>query len=150
MLEYDKIVIGSSVSALLYSYFNNIPAIFTNIKKPKFFERFSLNVDFNQLGFNTTISNLAMADYNQTIGVPKYYIWGRLIYLLSYAGLLPLSDKAISIRLEDKSILRVATEYSRFVKFKFNQLLVFNDDNFHGIKSKNSNFETEQGNLDLQ
>jgi hypothetical protein len=130
--EYDKIVIGSSVSALLYSYFNNIPAIFTNIEKPKFFERFSLNVDFNHLGLNT-------ADSNQTIGIPKYHIWGRLVYLLSYAGLLPLSDKAISIRLEDESILRVATEYSRFAKFKFNELLVFNDDNFHGIKSKNSN-----------
>ena len=137
--EYDKIVIGNSVSALLYSYFNNIPAIFTNIEKPKFFERFSLNVNFNDLGFDTATSNLAMADSNQTIGVPKYYIWGRLIYLLSYAGLLPLSDKAISIRLEDKSILRVATEYSRFAKFKFNQLLVFSDDNFHGIESKNSN-----------
>ena len=137
--EYDKIVIGSSVSALLYSYFNNIPAIFTNIEKPKFFERFSLNANFNDLGFDTATSNLAMADFNQTIGVPKYYIWGRLVYLLSYAGLLPLSEKAISIRLEDKSILRVATEYSRFAKFKFNQLLVFSDDNFHGIESKNSN-----------
>jgi hypothetical protein len=102
--EYDKIIIGSSVSALLYSYFNNIPAIFTNIEKPKFFERFSLNTNFNHLGLNT-------ADSNQTIGIPKYHIWGRLVYLLSYAGLLPLSDKAISIRLEDESILRVATEY---------------------------------------
>lgn len=134
--KHDKLVIGSSVSALLYSYFNNVPVLFTDIRKPKFFEHFGLNVNIDKLGAGTESSTLVTNTGNHMVGIPKNYIWGRLVYLLSYAGLLPLSDKATSIRIEDENILRVTTEYSRFVKFKFNELLVFGDDNLYGITSE--------------
>ena len=134
--EHDKIVIGSSVSALLYSYFNNLPIIFTDIKKPRFFERFGLDTNFDEVGFNTKTTSIFTGHGSCLVGVPKNYIWGRLIYLLSYAGLMPISDKAISIRLEDQNTLKVSTEYSRFVRFKFNELCIFADDNLHGIQSE--------------
>jgi hypothetical protein len=134
--KHDKIVIGSGVNALLYSYFNNLPVIFTDIRKPRFFERFGLDINFDELGFNSKTANIFTDNGIRTVGVPKNYIWGRLIYLLSYAGLMPLSDKAVSIRLQSRNILKVSTEYSRFVKFKFNELHVFADDNLHGISAQ--------------
>ena len=136
--EHDKIVIGSSVAALLYSYFNNLPVIFTDIEKPKFFERFGLDTNFDELGFNTKTTSIFTGSGSCLVGVPKDYVWGRLIYLLSFAGLMPLSDKAVSIRLEDQNTLKVSTEYSRFVRFKFNELVVFSDENLQGIKSEDN------------
>ena len=139
--HHDKLVIGSSVAALLFSYFNNLPIIFTDIKRPKFFERFSLHINLNELDWNTDagcMSRISTNNGDSLVGVSKNYIWGRLVYLLSYAGLMPLSSKAISIRLESENTLKVSTEHSRFVKFSFDELFVFSDDNLYGIKSEDS------------
>ena len=136
--HHNKLVVGSSVAALLFSYFNNLPIIFTDIKRPKFFERFSLHANFDELAFDTSVSKIATNNGDSLVGVSKNYIWGRLVYLLSYAGLMPLSNKAASIRLESENTLKVSTEHSRFVKFSFDELFVFSDDNLYGIKSEDS------------
>ena len=131
--EYDKLIIGNDLSALLYAYINNIPAVYTDPKAYYFFETFDFGIKTNQIADGLKPSTLNMPEGNKIIGISKQIVWARLIYLLSFSGLLPLSDKAKTIRIEDKNTIRISTEYSRFVKFKFNELLIFHDSNIEGI-----------------
>jgi hypothetical protein len=94
--KYDKIVVGSDLTAMVYSINNGIPLILNKIQPPKFFE---------------TLSN----------GKPKLYYWEKLCFLLSLSGLLPMSDKVSSIRV-DGELLKIATKNSRMIKIRFQDL----------------------------
>ncbi len=134
--EYDKLVIGSDLSALMYAHINNIPVIYTEPKVYHFFEAFDPELVVGQIASGLRSRDIVAPNGPIPVGVSKQVVWARLIYLLSLSGLLPLSDKAKTIRIEDESTLRVSTEYSRFVKFKFNELLVFHDNNIEGIPTQ--------------
>jgi hypothetical protein len=134
--EYDKLIIGNDLSALLYAYINNIPAIYTDPKVYHFFEAFDVETKAGQIAANIETQVLRVPHGTEPAGISKQIVWARLIYLLSLSGLLPLSDKARTIRIEDENTLRVSTEYSRFVKFKFGELLVFHDDNIEGLPTR--------------
>jgi len=134
--EYDKLIIGNDLSALLYAYINNIPVIYTDPKVYHFFEAFDIEATAGQIAADLKTQTLRGPNGFEPVGISKQIVWARLIYLLSLSGLLPLSNKAKTIRIEDKNMLRVSTEHSRFAKFKFNELLVFHDDNIEGIPTQ--------------
>jgi hypothetical protein len=114
---YEQIVIGSDINALTYAYTNALPLIFNSDKKPKFFERAELGVDLSI--FNVS-NNL------------KLDLWKRLCFSMSLAGLLPIPRAASSLRVEG-DILKVFVSKSKMVKFKFSQLVVFDDENMAGL-----------------
>ena len=130
--EYDEIVIGSNLNAVIYSYLNSKPIIMNGDKAPKFFEFFPYDMDLEKLSANNKKVTLHGFNENRIVGAPKFDVWQKLVYANSLSGLNFLSDKVESIRVDD-NVLRVTTKNFRLVRVKFNKLRVFDDDCVVGL-----------------
>ena len=117
--KYREIVIGGCLSALLYSYYNNCPCIFSKPSIPFEFDVFDGGHDFSFLG---------LKEPNRLV------IWQRLVASLSLGGLLPMSDKAVSLSIQDNR-LKAVTSNSRLGRFDFEKLIIFDDREIRGLPS---------------
>ena len=108
---FDTLVVGHSLSAMLYSFINAVPLLINKTQKP---HRFSMQ----KIPFLNTDSELEA--------------WDRLAMILSLSGYLPLSDKLESIRL-DGGLAKIYTRNSRMIKVRYNKIIVFNDENIYGL-----------------
>ena len=106
----NKVVVGGSLAALLYSYENNIPLIINKVQKPHGFEKEGW---------------LSRAENN-------LYKWHNLYYLLSNAGLNLLGTKAQHVRIKEGDI-SVTTKDARVIKFDYNNVILFDDENVAGL-----------------
>tara|TARA_R110002126_G_scaffold83133_2_gene203180 strand:+ start:467 stop:1354 length:888 start_codon:yes stop_codon:yes gene_type:complete len=116
--KYQEIVIGGGLSALLYSYYNNCPCIFSKPDVPFEFDVFDDKYDFSFLG--------SIDDQN------RLTIWQRLIASLSLGGLLPMSDKVENVSIQE-SRLKAVTKNSRLGRFEFEKLTIFDDREVRGL-----------------
>lgn len=94
-LEYDTIVLGGTLEALIHSYVEGIPLIMVNPQIP--FYR-----DVDPLGSN------------------KARTWSKLSYYLSYAGLNPIGQKAGSYRFDEDNTITIfgKTAYKVEIQYK--------------------------------
>jgi hypothetical protein len=81
-LNYDTVILGGTLEALIHSYVEGLPLIMVNPQIP-----FYRDVD--------------------PLGANKARIWRKLSYYLSYAGLNPIGQKAGSYRLDDDNVVTV-------------------------------------------
>jgi hypothetical protein len=129
--EYDKLIVGSSLEALVYSYLHNIPLVCSRLAKPWRFDFFEPDYNLEIFNLKNIIQILNSPDGEKGFGLPKNILWEKLYFYLSLAGLCPLSDKANSLRIENK-ILKATTNRARMAQFHFNELIVFDDHNLLG------------------
>ena len=115
--KYREIVIGGCLSALLYSYYNNCPCIFSKPDIPFEFDVFDEGHDFSFLGVKEP---------------NRIAIWQRLIASLSLGGLLPMSDKVENISIQEGK-LKAVTKNSRLGRFEFEKLTIFDDRDIRGL-----------------
>ena len=110
--NYDNVVIGSSLEAILFAHFNRYHIIWTKNESPYPFEL--LEEDFG-------------------LGQNKYDIWTRHAFLLGIGGFCPFNDNIQNIYILDGNRLRLAGQqgYKYFINYK--QIHVFNDHNLHGL-----------------
>jgi len=106
-LEYDKLVIGSDLSALSYAYVSKIPLIYLKLSKPF---KYDEEDEWKQ----------------------KRELWNKLCFLLSINKFIPLSNKIINLRIEENEI-KCITKDSLLVIIKFNQLYIFDDHKLEGL-----------------
>ena len=139
----DTIVIGGSLPAFLYAYTNSLPIIFVDGKPPFEFDEVD-ELDFEGLGLKYSFKK-TIDSSDRYGGKEKRHLrlWERIGFLLGIAGLMPLSDFADSIRIQDNQ-LKIATERQRTAKINFNKLVIFDDEKISGLtqitreeKSKN-------------
>lgn len=130
--EYDEIVIGHDLSALFYSYFNCKPLILNSTRKPFLFDFLDIDTELEKIFMEPVEYEMVTRDEPRKVGCPTIVAWDRVCFPLSLAGLMPIADKVQAIRVEDNT-LRVTTDRSRLVKYKFNKLTIFNDENVAGI-----------------
>jgi hypothetical protein len=97
-LNYDTIIIGGTLEALIHSYVEGIPLIMVNPQIP--FYR-----DTDPTGLN---KNLA---------------WRRLSFYLSYAGLNPFEDKAATFRFDENNVLTVFGKIAYKIEVKYNNII---------------------------
>ena len=109
--EYDKIVAGSSLASLFYSYIHCLPLFFCESTRPYPFEAFE--EDFEKGN--------------------KAEIYDYLIFCLGVSGLIHLSDKAVSIRLHDDNFLKIVAKNAKLYKIKFNELVTFQPDQIKNL-----------------
>jgi hypothetical protein len=102
VIEYDTIILGGTLEALIHSYVEGIPLIMVNPQLP--FYR-----DIDPTGLN---KNLA---------------WRRLSYYLSYAGLNPIGDKAGSYRFDEDNILTIFGKIAYKVEIKYNNIVRYDE-----------------------
>ena len=132
--EYDELVIGDGLNALIYSYLNSKPLILSDIKKPLFFEFFPVDLDLPFLFHHLPERTLKGLKKNEQVGASKFEIWKWLLFTHSLAGLVPLSNQAASVRIEDKNFMKITTQNYKVVSMKFNKLRIFNDENIFGLE----------------
>ena len=104
--EYERLAIGGTLPAFLFCYYNSVPNINLQLRKPFIFDKTSvLHKDF---------------------GDTKREVLERLGTTLSLSGLLPFGGNVSSIRIIDESTLEAYSE-ARKVKVKFNELIIFDE-----------------------
>ena len=140
---YDTVVIGGNLPAFLYAYTNSFPIVFVDAKPPFEFDEVD-ELDFEGLGLRYSYNESGV--YSKRYGGKKkrhLRLWERIGFLLGVAGLMPLSNFAESIRIQDNQ-LKIATERQRTAKINFNKLVIFDDKKASGLpnirerkKSKN-------------
>jgi len=97
-LNYDTIILGGTLEALIHSYVDGIPLIMVNPQIP--FYR-----DLDPTGLN------------------KNLVWRRLSFFLSYAGLNPLSDKSGTYRFDEDNILTIFGKSPYKIEIKYNNII---------------------------
>jgi hypothetical protein len=130
--SYKKIVIGSSLNALLYSFLNNVPFVYVSIDTPHRFAHFTAEQDLSFFGLENKSHTLASPTSTKVVGSSKDILWEKLYFYLTLAGLNPVADKASSIKIGDKE-LKVFTHKARMAKINFEELIVFSDEGVSGL-----------------
>jgi hypothetical protein len=137
LIEYNKIVIGSSLSAVLYAFSNKYPIFFAEERKPFRFDYLEPALDLSCLKIPGAAKSLTTFGGEKNVGITKELLWERLLFLLSLDGNAPLSNLCHSIRYDGERIV-CSNEYSKIMEFKFNECVYFGD-------AKSSGFTTQKG-----
>jgi hypothetical protein len=119
-LSYDRLVIGSDLSAFAFSYVHECPAIYMRVLAP--------------------YKNDEQGTYES-----DKRLWNDMAYALSNSNLLPFSDKIVSLRLEENNILKAVTKFGVVATIKYNQLIISDDYKIEGLppvsnKTSNANW----------
>ena len=131
-MSFDQLVIGSSLEALTYSFLNNIPIISCGLKPPFHFEHFDSKQDLSIFGLENTSRAIKTNFAEKTVGLNKLWLWERLLFCLSTAGLCPMIDKPVSLRVTDNT-LKASTSNARMAKIEYKNLFIFDDEGLSGI-----------------
>lgn len=129
--SYDKIVIGSTLPALLYCYYNKLPFLSTkDLERPDPFDFFP--------------KNLNLKKYKIKNGSLKIHLWDILYFELGLKGMNLMGQLAKSIRIDDdNNIVRAPTYNGRVGRFKYKNLIIFSERNLHGLPSLPSGKEVD-------
>ena len=104
--EYEDVVLGSTLEAVLYSHYAGYKLVMPSLRPPDPFDQ---------------INDLKKLD-----------IWNEVLFDMSLAGEAPMADKVTSVRVED-SELKVVIDNSKMIRIKYENLFVFDDDNTSGL-----------------
>lgn len=132
MLQYEKIVIGSSLTAVLYAFNNNLPIFFAEERRPFRFDYLEPAIDLSRLKIPTCNKSLTTFDGKKKVGVAKELLWERLLFLLSLSGNVPLSNLCRGIRYDGHRLV-CSNEYSKILELTFDECHHFGDRNSFGM-----------------
>ena len=132
--DCDKVIVGSNLSAVLYSFFHSVPIIFLNKKKPEEIDYFAADVDLSKLFFDNTENLFRTPEGEVTWGLQKVELWTKLMFSLNAAGLILGGDRMLSLRVQpDEGMIRGLTVMNGLPTINFNQLIVFDDTMLRGL-----------------
>jgi|15BtaG_2_1085339.scaffolds.fasta_scaffold00154_4 hypothetical protein len=129
--EAEEVVIGSTLSGLLYGYYTGASIVYTELKIPFRFDRFGAYFDLDKVVRQPEPRQFVTLDRKEMAGLPKRDMWEKLFFILSMSGQIPFADKVKSIRVEDT--LKVVTRKTN--EINFNKLRIFDDTEIWGIPS---------------
>ncbi len=130
--EYNEIVIGSNLTAVLYAFNNKLPIFYTGVERPFRFDYVEPTVDVSCLGLSPETPELLTHESNINVGASKELLWERLLFLISLAGRAPLSTLCESIRHNGHSLI-CSNAYSKIAEIKFEKAYYFGDVNCSGL-----------------
>jgi len=130
--EYEEIVIGSNLTAVLYAFSNKLPLFFTRLQQPFRFDYLDTHLDIACVGMENRTRELLTHHGKINVGLPKKLLWERLLFIISLAGRAPLSTLCQSIRHNGESLI-CSNEYSKIAEVKFQKAYYFGDDNCSGL-----------------
>jgi len=112
---FDELVLGGSLTALLYAYKKNLPILIDIAHVPFVLEVTPHHWDLSFLGFNKGGEH------------KKSQVWDRASFLLSMAGLVLFPNNIQSFRMEDDHINIIGLDNKR-MKVYYNKLTEFDRD----------------------
>ncbi len=118
--QWDGVIVGYSLSALIYAFYTGMPVVGYPSSAPWNFEK---------------IREIDLSAYGMGSGKIKHQIdlWDHLYMILSMGGQLPFADNAASIRVDDSSLVVTTANRSRIVRGDFSTAWVFDDDKIEGM-----------------
>ena len=128
IFNYDKVVVGGDLRALLFAYINSYPIIFARWQKPFDYEFFSPETNLEFCGIPEQTKTLSCNSKTKKVGIKKVILWERLYFLLSLNGLLPLSNLCSTVR-HSEGRISCYNEYSKIAEFEFNKCFYFDSPN---------------------
>lgn len=136
ILEYENIVIGSDLQALLFAFANHYPILYTEPRRPHDFEFLDLSWDLSFLHVdNTPRIFQSFGAQNFEFGEKSVLLWEKLMFLLSTEGLCPLSYLCHSIRYDGTNLI-CSNEYSKLCEIKFDKCHYFGDNRTYKLISQ--------------
>ena len=140
MLKYDKIVLGATLSSVLFAFYNEIPLIFVEPAKISPFDFFEPDIDLSLLKMDPIYSLQTPNDQHLIFGPPKQKVYEKILTLLSLSGLVPFSHLTKSINVE-KDNLKILAQGNKIYNIAYKQIFVFDDRGINGLPHV---FEQEQ------
>lgn len=110
--HFDELVLGGSLTALLYAYKKNLPILIDVAHVPFVLEEIPTHWDLSFLGFSKSACH------------KKSQVWDRLSFLLSMAGLVIFPNNIQSFRLEENKIQIIGLDNKKMV-VHYNKLVEF-------------------------
>ena len=129
---YPKLVVGSSLEALTYSFINNVPFIYVELERPHRFDCFDVDQDLSFFAMINKTKTIHGPSGEMKMGLDKETLWEKLYFYLTLAGLNPMADKASSISIRDQQA-KVFTHKARMAAIDFEELIVFTDEGVTGL-----------------
>ena len=137
-IETDEVVIGASLSALLYSYYTGFPLVYVETNIPFRFDYFEPYFDLDKIVEQPAPKEFVTLDLKKEVGLPKRDMWERLYFMLSLSGKIPFAEKVKAIRIED-DVKVITTRKTSTIKCK--KVRVFDDRELQGLSQKVSGEE---------
>ena len=135
VFNYDKVVIGSSLKALLFAFQNRLPVVFSEPMRPFRFDYLNPDLDLSYLKLENVEIFFQTFGEILTFGLPKEELWERLLFFLSLDGKVPFSNLCKSMRLNANTII-CSNEYAKIAEINFQTCYFFGDHNCSGMKEK--------------
>jgi len=132
IIKNDAIVIGSSLTALLYAFNNELPIFFAETRKPFRFDYLDPELDLSFLKLSTQTKSLTTFGEDKIVGIQKVLLWERLLFLLGLSGKAPLSDRCTTMRINKRSLI-CSNEYAKIAEIEFKTAYFFGDDKCSGL-----------------
>lgn len=130
-IHHDKIVIGSSLQALMYAANNNLNVLFTTSEPP--FEFDYLSPEFDGFGMRSDRDiSLKCEDKLVLVGQAKAQLWQKLMFSLSLSGRILFADLARSLTVDDNKLFVSCSGMPRKT-INFEKLIIFDDRNIVGL-----------------
>ena len=135
ILERQHVVLGSSLSALLFAYINDYAVVFTKPRTPFKFDYLSTKLDLSSLKIPFNNLTLKSFDSKMQVGIQKVLLWERILFLQSLRGNIISTKDAHSLRLAGNTIT-ISNEYSKILDLVFEKCYYYGDDGAAGFTEK--------------
>jgi len=112
---FDELVLGGSLTALLYAYKKNLPILIDVAHVPFVLETCPAEWDLSSIGFKRGVEH------------PKSQVWDRLSFLLSMSGLIIFPNNIQSFRMEEDKITIIALDNKK-MGVHYNSITEFDRD----------------------
>ncbi len=111
-LYFDKIVVGGSLTAVLYAYKNNLPII----------------VDIPHIPFQLDLCpehwDLSFIGFSDKIRHRKSQVWDRLLFVMSMSGLVIFPNNVQTFRIEEEKMVIITLDNKK-IEVTYNQIVEF-------------------------
>ena len=140
--RHEHIVVGGSLTAVLYAFINNYPLVFTESIQPFRFDYFEPKQSFECLKIPQATKTLLTFNGERIVGVSKVMLWERLLFLMALDGKVLTSGITSHLRCDIDRIV-ASNDYSKIGEWLFDECHYFDDQNSHGFVSKKDLAEPE-------
>ena len=130
--EYDEIVIGSNLTAVLYAFNNKLPIFYTRPRRPFRFDYLDPDIEVSCVGLEDEHQQILTHTGTIKVGPRKELLWEKLLLLISLAGRAPLSNLCQTMRHNGQSLI-CSNEYSKIGEIIFQKGYYFGDEGCSGI-----------------
>ena len=132
MDHYNKIVVGSSLDAVLCAFINQYPIFFAEERRPFRFDYLPTDLDLSCLRISSEAQTLTTLSDPKIVGYSKELLWEKLLFLLAVEGRSPLSNLCGTMRYDGERVV-CSNEYSKIMEFTFDECLYFGDNKTLGF-----------------